>query len=137
MATDAEQPQAARLRQPPVERYEGDVHAFDLAQEAARLRAEPHPATNGHRQIVLFRQDPVSLVLFDFDAGGRLSDHVADGVVTILVLAGRAEVRTADGVHALPAGGLLVLRPGVTHDLVADEASRVLVGVHLSTPAGT
>ncbi|MFN8518881.1 MAG: AraC family ligand binding domain-containing protein [Chloroflexota bacterium] len=121
-----------RSRQAPAERFEGVEHQFDLAGEAARLRAEPRPAKDGHRQIVLFRQDPVSLVLFDFEAGGFLADHVAEGIVTIHVLSGRAEVRTPDAEHAIPAGSVLVLRPGVQHDLIAPVATEVLVTIHLT-----
>lgn len=122
-----------RTRQAPDERFAGTEHQFELAGEAARLRAEPRPAKDGHRQIVLFRQDPVSLVLFDFEAGGFLVDHVAEGVVTIQVLSGRAEVRTPDAEHVVPAGNLLVLRPGVKHDLATPVATQVLVTVHLTT----
>ena len=134
---DGQSPQTDRSRQPPAERFAGDVHRFSLATEAARLRAEPRAAKDGHRQITIFRQDPVTVMLFDFEAGGVLADHEAGGIVTILVLSGRAEVRTAEGVHVLPAGDLLVLRPGVSHDLAAVEASQVLVSVHLSPSAGS
>lgn len=120
-----------RLRQAPADRFAGEEHAFDLAREVARLRGEPRFATDGHRQIVLFRQGPVSLVLFDFEAGGVLPGHVADGVVTIHTLSGRVEVRTTEAAHDLPAGNIIVLRPGVSHDLVAPVAAQVLVTIHL------
>lgn len=131
-AVGSEQAGGERLRQRPVERFAGEEHVFDLAQEAARLRGEPHPATDGHRQIVLFRDEPVSLMLFDFEAGGILRDHVADGIVTILVMSGQAEISTPDGDHVVPAGNVLVLRPGVPHDLAAPVASEVLVTIHLT-----
>lgn len=131
-----EQSHPGRLRKAPAERFAGEEHSFDLAREAARLRDEPHPAADGHRQIVLFRQDPVSLVLFDFEAGGVLPGHVAEGVVTIHVLSGHVEVRTADESHVVPAGSLLVLRPGVSHDLTAPVAAQVLVSVHLMATSG-
>jgi quercetin dioxygenase-like cupin family protein len=133
---ESNQASGERLRQPPVERFAGEEHVFDLAQEAARLRDEPHAAKDGHRQIVLFREDPVSLMLFDFEAGGILRDHVADGIVSIFVRSGRAEVRTPDGDHVLPAGSVLVLRPGVSHDLAAPVAAEVLVTVHLAADGG-
>lgn len=120
-----------RLRQAPVERFAGAEHTFDLAREVERLRAEPHPGKDGHRQIVLFRRDPVSLLLFAFDAGGGLSDHLAEGVVTIQVLSGSAEITTPDATHVLRAGHVLVLRPGVLHDLLAPEPTDVLVTIHL------
>lgn len=129
MGTD--EPQLERTREAPDERFGGAEHQFDLAAEAASLRAEPRPGRDGHRVITLFRQDPVSLLLFDFEAGGAMADHVADGIVTIHVLTGRAEVRTAEAQHEIPAGSVLVMRPGVRHDLVAPVAAEVLVTIHL------
>ncbi len=123
--------QQERTREAPADRFAGAEHQFDLAAEAARLRGEPRPGRDGHRVITLFRQDPVSLLLFDFEAGGALADHVAEGIVTIHVLSGRAEVRTPEVEHSIPAGSVLVLRPGVKHDLVATEAAEVLVTIHL------
>jgi quercetin dioxygenase-like cupin family protein len=125
--------EAGRLRERPTVRFAGAEHVFDLAQEAARLRTEAHPAKDGHRQVVLFREDPVSLVLFDFDAGGVLPNHLADGIVTIHVVSGRAEVTTSSERHVLEAGSVLVLRPGISHDLTAPVPSQVLVSVYLAT----
>jgi quercetin dioxygenase-like cupin family protein len=120
-----------RLRRAPTERFAGREHVYDLAEIAATLRAEPRPATDGHRQMTIVHHGPVALVLFDLEAGGRLSDHVADGLVTVHVLAGQVEVRTSEAVRDLPAGRLLVLSPGVAHDLRASVPSQVLLTVHL------
>jgi quercetin dioxygenase-like cupin family protein len=120
-----------RLRRAPTERFAGQEHLYDLAEVAAQLRAEPKRPNGGHRQITIVHHGPVSYVLFDFEAGGRLSDHVADGLVTIHVLAGRVEVRTSEAVRDLAAGRLLVLSPGVAHDLRASMPSQVLLTVHL------
>lgn len=118
-------------RQAPRERFSGEEHLFDLAAEGEAIRAEPGAARDGHRQITLFRADGLSVVLFEFDAGGWLTDHSADGYVTVNVLAGEIEMTTPEGVHSMPAGTLLVLRPGVRHDVRAKVASRMLLGVHL------
>ncbi len=125
----------ARLRRPPAERFAGTEHVHKLADIAAQLRAEPHAATDGHRQVTIAHYGRVALVLFDFDQGGRLVDHVADGLVTIHILAGRIQVTTPGGSHGLDAGTLLVLSPGVAHDLHASTASQVLLTVHLKPTA--
>ena len=125
----------ARLRPAPTERFAGPEHVYDLAAVAEQLRAEPHPATDGHRQMTIVHHGPVALVLFDFEADGRLTDHVADGLVTIHTLAGHVAVRTSEAVRDLPAGSLLVLSPGVAHDLHASVPSQVLLTVHMqATP---
>jgi len=125
----------ARLRRAPVERFAGTEHVHNLAEIAAQLRAEPHPATDGHRQMTIAHHGSVALVLFDFEADGRLVDHVADGLVTIQALAGHVQVRTSEGDHELGAGTLLVLSPGVAHDLHASVPSRVLLTVHMQPSA--
>jgi quercetin dioxygenase-like cupin family protein len=126
-----------RLRQRPADRFAGLEHVFELAAIAEGLRREPHPAKDGHRQMTIFHDGPVSLVLFDFERDGRLVDHVAEGLVTIHVVAGRIAVRTREGSHELAAGSLLVLAPGVAHDLHAPEPSQVLLTVHLASKDGS
>ena len=120
-----------RLRDAPVERFAGTEHVYNLAEIAEQLRAEPHPAIYGHRQMTIAHHGSVALVLFDFEADGRLVDHVADGLVTIQALAGHVQVRTSEGEHELGAGTLLVLSPGVAHDLHASVPSQVLLMVHM------
>jgi quercetin dioxygenase-like cupin family protein len=121
----------ARLRRAPVERFAGTEHVYNLAEIAEKLRAEPHPATEGHRQMTIAHYGSVALVLFDFEADGRLVDHVADGLVTIHALAGHVQVKTSEGELELDAGTLLVLSPGVAHDLHASVPSQVLLTVHM------
>ncbi len=121
----------ARLRRAPAERFAGTKHVYNLAGIAAQLRAEPHPGTDGHRQMTIAHHGSVALVLFDFEADGRLVDHVADGLVTIHALAGHVQVKTSEGELELDAGTLLVLAPGVAHDLHASVPSQVLLTVHM------
>jgi quercetin dioxygenase-like cupin family protein len=118
-------------RTPPRDRFAGTEHMFDLTAEADRLRAESQEARDGHRQITLFRGNGISIVLFDFDADGVLKDHAADGYVTVLVLTGAIRVTTAGQEYSMEAGSLLVLAPGISHDLRAETPSRVLLTVRL------
>ena len=118
-------------RRPPRERFVGSEHLFDLDAEGERLSAEPDGMRDGHRQITLFRGGGVSIVLFAFERGGSLKDHAADGYVTIEVLGGDLQVTTAEGEHRMRDRSLLVLRPGVRHDVRATAASRMLLTVRL------
>lgn len=134
MNMEDEQPTAASQqlqRTPPRERFEGSEHLFDLAIESQRLRDEPGGARDGHRQITLFRGGGVSIVLFDFEADGQLKDHAADGYVTVLVLSGEIRMATVEEQHQMSSGSLLVLRPGIRHDVEAVTASTVLLTVRL------
>jgi quercetin dioxygenase-like cupin family protein len=130
---DAARSGAVGRRTPPRQRFAGTEHFFDLAAESQRLRAEAGEAHAGHRQITLFQDAAASIVLFDFEEGGWLSDHSADGIVTIEVLSGEVDVETADERYHMPAGSLLVLRPRVKHDVRAVSASRMLLTVRLES----
>jgi quercetin dioxygenase-like cupin family protein len=79
--------------------------------------------------MTIYRKADVTLVLFDFQAGARLRDHRADAQVTILAVAGLLEVSTPAQRHRLPEGSLLVLDPGVQHDVFAPEKSLMLLTV--------
>lgn len=122
-------PDADKGRRPPRERFAGSEHVFDLRGIAAGFRDEHEPARDGHRQMTIYHRAPVTLVLFDFEAGARLTDHQADAQVTILALTGLLEVSTPAQTHRLPEGSLLVLDPGVRHDVFAPERSQMLLTV--------
>ncbi len=122
-----------RERRVPVERFAGSEHLFNLAAAAATLRGEDQVPRRGHRQITLVHQDGISVVLFDFESGGRLSNHSADGLVFIQAIAGMLEVVTSTASHTVPAGSLLMLAAGVVHDVHARHPSQMLLTVHLRT----
>ena len=121
-----------RLRQHSEPRFAGPQHAFDLEEVAARLKQEVNAGEAGHRQQTLYKHGPTSVSLFLFEHLTRLAPHRAKGVVNILVLKGHLRVTAEGQVHDLRAGGLLVLAPGIEHDVVAREESQRLLTVHLS-----
>ncbi len=124
-----------RLRARPDERFAGNSRVFDLDASVRDLRAEAPPTQRGHRQITLFKQLAVTQVLFAFDAGSALTNHVAHGLVTIHVLEGQLSVQADGQEHALRAGHILMLNPGVAHDVRAAEPSAMLLTVHLDDKA--
>jgi quercetin dioxygenase-like cupin family protein len=124
-----------RLRTPPSERFAGRRHLVSLAGALAELRAEEHPPRDGHRQFALFHRAPVTQVLFAFEPGGRIQRHSAAGLVTIHVLEGRLSVEAEGADHDMGAGDVLVLDPGVPHDVRAPEAAAMLLTVHLEKGA--
>jgi quercetin dioxygenase-like cupin family protein len=119
-----------RLRPHPSDRFAGAEHMLDLPATLSALRAEAFPSANGHRQIALMHQGPVRLVLFAFEAGGRIPQHTAPGWVTIHVLRGSLNVRTPAELHVLSAGKLLSLAPDLPHDVEATEETDMLLGIY-------
>jgi quercetin dioxygenase-like cupin family protein len=123
-----------RLRPHPADRFAGAEHLLDIPATLRALRAESRATANGHRQIALMHQGPVRLVLFAFEAGGRMKEHAAPGWVTIHALRGDLSVRTRDTVHHLAEGKLLSLAPGVLHDVEAAGEADMLLGIYPEGP---
>ena len=124
-----------RLRQHPDERFEPAVHQLDLSASAGALLAEPLPDNRSHRQETLYRRGPVTVALFLFERGAGLPAHRAEGVVTVQVLSGRIRMSAEGKNHELCAGQMLVMAPGVQHDVQAEEASRMLLTVCMEPKA--
>ena len=127
----------ARRRPRPSDRFAGSERALDLPAALRALRAEGPTGANGHRQITLLHRGPVRLVLFAFDAGGRMPEHRAPGWITIHVLRGSLQVQTPDARHVLRAGEILSLAPDVPHDVDATDEADMLLGVYPETPMGS
>ena len=123
-----------RRRPRPSDRFAADEHQLDLGAALASLRAEPNAGANGHRQVALMHEGPVRLILFAFEADGRMPQHAAPGWVTIHVLRGSLTVETPDATHVLPGGTLLSLAPGVRPDVEATEDSDMLLGIYPDAP---
>ena len=123
--------QPRRLRTPPRERFSGETQSYDLDRIFERLAEETQPPIDGHHQITLFKSGTSTIMAFLFDAEGYLPRHKADGIVAIQVIDGRVEVQTPKERHALGTQGLLVLRPGVPHEVHASEPTKMVVTIHL------
>src|SRR4051812_3612364 len=123
-----------RNRAHPEVRFAPPQHEIDLRAVARELAAEP-ASRGGRRQRALYRHGRLTVALFTFDAGGGPPHHPAAGVVTINVLHGRLRVTAGAEEHDLPAGRLLVLAPGVRHDVSAPEPSTMLLQVYLDDAA--
>ena len=118
-----------RLRPQSHERSVESIQQFDLAAVTARLRAEAQASVAGHRQAVLVRRGPLTVILFAFEADGCIKEHHTDGAVTIHVLAGRLEVTVDGAVLPLGRGELVTLAPKQAHAVRATEAAEMLLTV--------
>ena len=120
-----------RTRRHPEERFAPDAQAFDLDLTAIELARETTTGHARHRQKTLYRHGGSSLALFLFEAGAELREHRTSGTVFVQVLRGRLSVNAGGRRHELPAGRVLVMAPGVPHDLRAEEATQMLLTVSL------
>lgn len=118
-----------RLREHPRERFAPRERLLDLDEEFDDLVSEPHDPIDGHRQITVAHRKGLSLVLFHFEKGGHIPDHQVDGEITLHVLDGDLEIETEEDEHRVRSGEMLVLEPGVMHDVEAHAESRMLMTV--------
>ena len=123
-----------RTRTHPQERFAPLAQVFDFDAVADEMAREPSATTKRHRQKTLYRHGNTSLALFLFEAGAELREHRANGTVFIQVLDGRIIVQAQGTRHELTTGQVLVMSPGVPHDLHAEEAARMLLTVCLEPP---
>lgn len=122
-----------RLRTPPVERFAAEHAVFNLHAESAALEAEHAPNKHGHRQKTLYKRAGRTVALFVLDAGAVLPEHAANGIVTVQAIEGALQVTAGSEPHRLDPGGLLVMAPGVRHDVRAE--SRAVFLLQVSLPA--
>ena len=128
---------SARSREAPESRFAGPQHRFDLEATASELKQEVAAGQAGHRQKMLYKRGPTSVSLFIFGRLTRLAAHRAKGVVTIHAIKGHLQVTAEGQSHDLHASNLLVLAPGVEHDVVAFEESQMLLTVHLTVDSNS
>ncbi len=121
-----------RLRQAPAERFATDHLVFDLHAEIAALRAEPSSPRHGHRQKTLYKHAGRTVALFVMDAGAVLPEHAAGGTVTVQTIEGSIDVNASGRMHTLRVGMMLVMAPGVRHDVRATASAAFLLQVSLA-----
>jgi len=121
----------SRLRAPPSERFSGSEHVFDLKDVIKELKAEndPHSELKDHKQITVYKRAGVTVILFTFAPESGLANHKTKGLVTIHVLKGNLEVKTAQETYLMKDNMLLVLDPLVEHSLLAREETQMLLTV--------
>ena len=127
--------QEARLRQRPDDRFAAPLHHIDLAHATAELSSEAPASPGKHRQETLYKHGHVTIALFKFERGAQMLPHVAAGVVTVQVLKGRLKMTAEGKSHEVSTGQLLVMAPGVLHDVLAEEPTQMLLTVCLKDSA--
>lgn len=129
-----------RQRDHPKNRFSAAQHHYDLGAVARTLTSDATLSGHGHRQETLYKgsdlnKGPTTVALFTFDKGAHFPRHVAQGVVTMHVVLGHMRVLSNGQAFQLKANHVLVLRPGVEHELFAEMDSQMLLTVCLEPTA--
>src|SRR4051794_15665474 len=96
-----------------------DTNTFDLTAIDAELRTGDAYTREGHTARTLVREPNVRIVLLVIKAGARIAEHRVDETAAVHALSGHVRLRLPDKTADLPAGRLLVLEPGLQHDVEA------------------
>ncbi len=100
---------------------------LDLAAIEREVRLEEAYARDGHSARTLVREADLRVVLIVMKAGSRIAEHRASVNASIHTIGGDARLRLRDRTVDLPAGRLLVLEPGIQHDVEAVSDCAVLL----------
>lgn len=132
MANSPQDLEQDRNRQHPRKRFAPSVQTLNLDDLTEKIKEEPLSSPHvrqGHRQIVLTREKPLTLALYYFEPDGYLAEHTVEGTCTFQGLEGRLSIEAEGEDHVLEAGDVLILDGGVTHDVTAAEESRMLLTI--------
>jgi quercetin dioxygenase-like cupin family protein len=107
---------------------------FDLASEIEQLHGEERWLKEGRISKTLVKHSDFRIVLMLMKAGTLMQEHRTDARISIHALNGRLRIKLVEQTVELPAGHLLVLEKGLSHDVNAVEESAFLLT--LSWPHG-
>ena len=106
----------------------GTYLEFDLDAEIGRLREETAWST-GQNAKTLVKYDDFRVVLTALRGGTQIPGHHTERRISIQTVRGHIHVRADGRTFALPAGALLALDRGVSHDVEAREDSAFLLTI--------
>ena len=102
---------------------------FDLAAEIEQLNNEEHWVKDGRISKTLVKHSDFRIVLMLMKAGMLMQEHKTDARISIHALSGRLLIKLDRETVELPAGHLLVLEKGLSHDVNALEESVFLLSI--------
>ena len=109
-----------------------DLHAvqgalFDIVDIAREIRAEAAYAHEGHTARTLIREADLRILLVVMRAGSIMKEHRVAETASIHAVTGHVRLHLPDRVADLSTGRLLVLEPGLPHDVEALQESTLLL----------
>lgn len=104
------------------------LRQFDLPQEIANAeQKKPWPA--GIHAKTLFKKPDFRAVLIIMEPGAKMSEHHADGTLSVQVLKGQIQFRLPEKTQTLSTGNLLMLEASIKHDVEALEEAAFLLTI--------
>jgi quercetin dioxygenase-like cupin family protein len=110
-------------------RLSAPLLTFDLAAEIEHLNNEEHWLKDGRISKTLVKHSDFRIVLMFMKAGTLMQEHKTDARISLHALSGRLLIKLDRQTVELPAGHLLVLEKGLSHDVKALEESVFLLSI--------
>ena len=85
----------------------------------------------------LAQNEAVSITLFSFDKGEKISTHSSGGDAMLTVLEGNARVTVGGKPHSLSQGQTIVMPAGIPHAVAAESPFKMLLTVVFPSPEET
>ena len=105
---------------------------FDLGAIEREMRQEEPYRREGHTARTLVHAPDLRVVLVAIKGGSRIAEHHASKSASVHTISGHVRLHLPDRTVELPAGQMLVLGPGLSHDVEAatDSAFVLTLGWH-------
>ncbi len=110
----------------------GDVLHFRLADEIAATRDDEILQRSGRTARTLIKDASLRVSLHVVAPGGTISEHHADGPITVQVLSGALTFHAAGRDVQMREGDLLALDTGIVHAIDSREGAVFLLTVSLA-----
>ncbi len=108
-------------------RLSGNVLTLLLGAEDDTLREFAESSKSGRAGKTLVKHGPLRVTLVALRKGTALPSHQVAGPISIQTLRGCLRVTTNRGDTDVPAGGLMVLGPGIAHTAKAHDDCAILI----------
>jgi quercetin dioxygenase-like cupin family protein len=120
---------SVKVEQGMTARLSAPMLIFDLADEIEQLNNEEHWLKGERISKTLVKHSDFRIVLMFMKAGTLMQEHKTDARISIHALSGRLLINLDSETVELPAGHLLVLEKGLSHDVKAIEESVFLLSI--------
>lgn len=105
-----------------------DLAQFDLGQEMADSEHKK-PWESGHYAKTLFKKSDLRIVLVSMEKASTISEHHADGTISVHVLKGSIRFTVEGDARDLRPGNVLTLGASIKHEVEALDESAFLLTV--------
>jgi quercetin dioxygenase-like cupin family protein len=106
---------------------------FDLRSETEQLRQQESYRRGSPTGRTLVKEPDLRIVLMALKAGARQEEHRASGPISVHALQGVLRLRLQKSSVELTAGQVLMLEPGISHDVGAVEDAIFLLTIARTT----